>query len=359
MTGAIELGMFDWIDLPSTGSIADLYDQRIRVVQAAEAAGFRSYHLAEHHATSLGSAPSPNVFLAALSQRTSAIRLVPTVYLLPLYSPYRLAEEICMLDHLSRGRLEFGVGRGASPYEARPFAVDPGDARGMMDEGFEVLLAALRTGTVDHLGAHYTFEQAQLSVTPYQRPHPPVWYAAGSPESTTWSARNALHIVSNLPGARFRPLVELYHEVRRDQGLVDDPINPATTVPFVGLNRQIHVGRTEREAVRTARTAYERFLDNFRGLWHAHGDHAVDRLRSGFDADRERGLVVVGSPAQVQDVLAHDLEAAGANYLSGSFAWGDLTCAEAVDSIELFAHEVAPGLGRHAPVPAMSPGGQP
>jgi alkanesulfonate monooxygenase SsuD/methylene tetrahydromethanopterin reductase-like flavin-dependent oxidoreductase (luciferase family) len=106
----MEFGVFDWIDRDPL-LLADTYEQRLQVVAAADAAGFWCYHLAEHHGTPLGMAPAPGLFLAAASQRTRRIRLGPLVYLLPLYNPVRLAEEIAMLDHLSRGRLELGIGR--------------------------------------------------------------------------------------------------------------------------------------------------------------------------------------------------------------------------------------------------------
>ena len=115
----------------STGSIAissrctDLYEQRLQCLEYADEAGFYCYHLAEHQATPLGMAPSPGVFLSAAIQRTQRLRLGPLVYLLPLYNPLRLVQEICMLDKMSRGRLEVGIGRGVSPYELAFYNVTP------------------------------------------------------------------------------------------------------------------------------------------------------------------------------------------------------------------------------------------
>jgi len=112
----MEFGVFDHLD--RTGqALPDFYEDRLKIAAAYDAAGFYAYHIAEHHSTPLGMAPSPNIFLAAVAQRTRRIRLGPLVYLLPLYSPLRLIGEICMLDHLSHGRIEIGIGRGASPHE--------------------------------------------------------------------------------------------------------------------------------------------------------------------------------------------------------------------------------------------------
>src|SRR5947209_15049018 len=133
----VEFGMFDWIDRRQQGPLGQLYEDRLRLLQEADAAGFFCYHLAEHHATPLGMAPSPSVFLAAAAQRTRRIRLGPLVYVLPLYNPMRLAQEICMLDQLSRGRLELGIGRGSAPTELRMLGIDPKQTREMYREALE------------------------------------------------------------------------------------------------------------------------------------------------------------------------------------------------------------------------------
>ncbi len=339
--------MFDWIDARPGTTIGDLYEDRFRIIGAAEDAGFAAYHLAEHHSTPLGTAPSPSVFLAALSQRTKRIQLIPSVYLLPMYAPLRLAEEICMLDHLTRGRFQFGIGRGASKWEAMGFAVGPDVAKPMMEEGFDVLLGALRNGVLDHHGEHYDFDRIQTVVRPFQTPNPPVWYAPGTPETVQWSARNSINILSNSTADKFATLVDLYHATRRE-GLDQDPVNPHVTDPRIGLSRQIFVAPTDREAIELARDAYSSFVHNFTTLWHQNGDHGVDRIRSGFEADCERGILVIGSPAQVQNTLARDIEVSGANYLTGSFAWGGLSTEHVIRSIELFASDVAPGLSRPA-----------
>jgi alkanesulfonate monooxygenase SsuD/methylene tetrahydromethanopterin reductase-like flavin-dependent oxidoreductase (luciferase family) len=341
----ITWGMFDWLDARPDTSIAQLYEDRFRIIGAAEDAGFAAYHLAEHHSTPLGTAPSPSVFLAALSQRTKRIKLIPSVYLLPMYAPLRLAEEICMLDHLSSGRFEFGIGRGASPWEAKGFGVTPDVAKPMMEEGFGVLLAALRTGVMNHHGDHYDFDQIPTVVRPLQSPNPPVWYAPGTPETLRWSARNSLNILANTSAEKFAPLVEMYHATR-SEGLAADPINPQVADPLIGLSRQVFVAPTDNEAMELAREAYRSFVHNFTVLWHQNGDHFVDRIRSGFEDDCARGILVVGSPGRVLDTLARDIEVSGSNYFTGSFAWGGLSTEHTIRSIELFASEVAPGLHR-------------
>ena len=131
------------------------------MIEAADAAGIYCYHLAEHHCTPLGCAPSPGVFLAAVAARTRRIHLGPLVYLLPLYNPLRLVEEICMLDQLSGGRFEIGVGRGISPFELGYFNVNFLEAREWFEESLQVIVAGLREPKLAHKGAHYRYASAR------------------------------------------------------------------------------------------------------------------------------------------------------------------------------------------------------
>src|SRR6188768_3944540 len=136
----MEFGIFDHLDR-SPSALADYYEERLAIVELFDRAGFHAYHLAEHHATPLGMAPSPSVFLAAVAQRTRRLRFGPLVYTLALHHPLRVAEEICMLDQMSGGRLELGVGRGVSPYEVAYYGVDPAKARAMYIEALQIILA--------------------------------------------------------------------------------------------------------------------------------------------------------------------------------------------------------------------------
>src|SRR3954453_22968482 len=122
----MEFGVFDHLDRYG-GPLADYYEDRLKIAEAYDRAGLYAYHLAEHHSTPLGMAPSPNLFLSAVAQRTAQLRFGPLVYPLVLYHPLRLVEEICMLDHLSGGRLEFGVGKGASPHELEIYGAEPNE----------------------------------------------------------------------------------------------------------------------------------------------------------------------------------------------------------------------------------------
>src|SRR5580700_8446531 len=138
----MRFGVFDHMD-HSGGPVGEQYENRLQLIEAYDRGGFYAYHLAEHHGTPLGYAPSPSVFLAAVAQRTRKLRFGPLVYLVPLYHPLRLIEEICMLDQMSGGRLELGVGRGISPIEVGFYGVDFDTGTKQFREAFEVIRRGL------------------------------------------------------------------------------------------------------------------------------------------------------------------------------------------------------------------------
>ena len=124
----MKVGLFDHVENAGR-PLATLFDERLTFVRAAEDAGIYCLHVAEHHATPLNMVPVPGVYLGAVARATRRMRLGPLVYLLPLYSPLRLIEEICMLDHLSYGRLEVGIGRRVSPLELKYHKVEHDESR--------------------------------------------------------------------------------------------------------------------------------------------------------------------------------------------------------------------------------------
>ena len=151
----MKYGIFDHMDYGGAQTPADFFENRLKLAELYDRQGFHAYHLAEHHATPLGMSPSPNVFLSALAQRTTTLRFGPLVYCLPLYHPLRLFEEICMLDQLSCGRLEMGIGRGISPIELDYFGLSKEDGPAMYREAFELILRGMEGGSLTFEGAHY------------------------------------------------------------------------------------------------------------------------------------------------------------------------------------------------------------
>src|ERR1700730_13840636 len=167
----MKFGVFDHLDrndLP----LHEFYEQRLKIVEAYDRGGFYSYHTAEHHATPLGLAASPSVFLAAVAQRTQRLRFGPLVYTLPLHHPLRVVEEICMLDQLSGGRFELGVGRGISPIETAYYGVKADDRQKKYLAALQTLRQAVTERTLTFRGEfyHYTDVPVELEPVPNTQP---------------------------------------------------------------------------------------------------------------------------------------------------------------------------------------------
>ena len=140
----MEFGVFDHLD--RTGQkLPEFYEDRLKIAEAYDRSGFYAYHIAEHHSTPLGMAPSPNIFLAAVAQRTRRLRFGPLVFVLPLYHPLRLAEDYACADIMTKGRTVFGVGRGYHSREVETFGapiIDQEANRELFEEQVEVIFKA-------------------------------------------------------------------------------------------------------------------------------------------------------------------------------------------------------------------------
>jgi alkanesulfonate monooxygenase SsuD/methylene tetrahydromethanopterin reductase-like flavin-dependent oxidoreductase (luciferase family) len=336
----VAFGLFDWVDRRDA-PLGQIYEERLQLIEAADAAGFLCYHLAEHHATPLGMTPSPSVFLAAVAQRTRRIRLGPLVYLLPLYEPLRLIEEICMLDHLSGGRLELGVGRGVSPYEVSYHGRDPARSRSMFEEALAVILAGLQSERLTYKGEYYRYEDVPMELAPRQRPYPPLWYATSNVDSVPWAAANGLHLVGLGPAGAYRAFVKKYREVWAQHHADRQRLNPHVGEPRIGINRQVVVADTDEEAEAIVRAAHPRWAASFVKLWADHGDTTYQH-RVNIDLAFQHETMLVGSPARVREQVARLIETAGIDYVICAFAWGDLTLAQSLRSLQLFAEHVMP-----------------
>jgi alkanesulfonate monooxygenase SsuD/methylene tetrahydromethanopterin reductase-like flavin-dependent oxidoreductase (luciferase family) len=334
----VKFGVFDHMDRAG-GDLGRQFADRLRLIELYEKSGFHAYHIAEHHATPLGMAPSPSVFLAAVAQRTKTLRFGPLVYTVNLYHPLRLIDEICMLDQLSGGRLELGVGRGISPYEVGYYGIDPATGPERFAEALEVVLKGLTQQRLTYKGRYFTFEDVPIEMQPVQKPHPPLWYGANSLESADRLARQRCNTVVGMKAdgvgqfaARFRAAWKALE--RREEDM-----------PFIGLSRHIVVGDTDREAQSAAKRAFVLWYDALIHLWRAHGVGLPRQLiPAEFEDALSAGYIIAGSPSTVRERMKQDNEVAGINYCLCRLAFGDLSVEESTRSVELFAREVMPAL---------------
>jgi alkanesulfonate monooxygenase SsuD/methylene tetrahydromethanopterin reductase-like flavin-dependent oxidoreductase (luciferase family) len=336
----MKFGVFDQND--STGlPLGEQYENRLKLTELYDRAGFHAYHLSEHHATPLNMSPSPSVFLAAVAQRTKRLRFGPLVYTLPLHHPLRLAEEICLLDHMSGGRLEVGVGRGISPFEVAYWGLDPTTAPIQYREALDVLLKALTCPELTFSGDFYRFKDVPIVMQPLQRPHPPLWCGVSTADSALWALGHKANIVINAPAGHARAVIAAYQQGWREAG------HDSAQLPFVGISRAVVIADTDAEALAIARRGWGRYHDSFHLLWKKHGAAPAAAITPPtFDEVVAAGLGVAGAASTVRRVLETQAREAGANYLVVRFAFGEIAFEEAARSTELFQREVMPALSR-------------
>jgi alkanesulfonate monooxygenase SsuD/methylene tetrahydromethanopterin reductase-like flavin-dependent oxidoreductase (luciferase family) len=339
---AIAFGIFDHLD-KRDAPVARIYEERLQLLEAADAAGFYSYHLAEHHQTPLSAAPSPAVFLAAASQRTRRLRLGPLVYLLPMYNPLRLIEEVCMLDHLTGGRLDVGVGRGISPYELRYQGVDPDRSRAIFHETLAVLTAGMTNERLTFEGEFCRYDNVPMELAPLQRPHPPLWYPTTSEDGLRYAGRHGMNVVLAGRDDAVKRQADIYREAWQAHRGDPDRLNGHVAEPKLGAIYKMYVAETEEEALAVARPAQRAHYESLAKLWH---DFGVEPTGAGHTPDIDlmirRRVALVGTPARVREQVAEYVETSGCNYLVVQPHFGTMTHEQALRSLRLFVQEVMP-----------------
>jgi len=383
----MRFGVFDHIEpVPGLG-LDRIYRERLLQIERLDAAGFHAYHLAEHHTPAIHSlAPSQNVFLASVAQRTTRLRFGPCVYVLPLHHPLRLIEEISMLDNLSDGRLEIGVGRGGvmeAYFWGQEADSETNYAR--YRETLEIVLEGLSHSALTYAGRFHSFEKLPMYLRPLQKPYPPLWYM----RNPVTAAMEGMHtiLVGSLDGlaegvTRYRTAWDEHQGVGAVTAQGDEPM--------IGLVVHMVVAETDEEAIRIATPAWEKyrwnlaaprrleaerrgltqFMQSTDGSFGFVGDRPAGlparETRRDIDAELERfgeqthrphpnrlgGVALAGAPAAVREYM-DEYVATGANYFVCSFQWGDLTHEQAMRSLELFATDVMP---RYVPAFPARPG---
>jgi len=358
----LQFGLFDHIDLAGDRPLAQQYDERLQFVAAADAAGFYAYHLAEHHATPLNTVPAPGLFLAAVARATKRIRMGPMVYLLPLYSPLRMVEEISILDHLSHGRAEIGVGRGVSPYELGFHKVDAEKSREIFIDAYDCMIEGLTHDRLTYHGPYYSYDDVPVILHPLQQPHPATWYGSSNTVGAAWAGERGLHFASNGPTERAKDNIDAYVKALAKRGTgVEIPHAEFPGGGAIGISRQIVVAGTDAEARRIAQPAHEHIHNNQMFLRNEALRRTDLKSRPGyvdspssadFDASLAEGSTIAGSPATVIAEIERQIDRLGINYLICYLMFGTMSLTDALRSLDLFVTEVKPKIKTDAGVAA-------
>ena len=342
----MKVGLFDHIER-SDRPFATQLDERIEFAQAADEAGFYCLHIAEHHASPLNMVPAPGIYLGAIARATKRMRMGPLGYLLPLYSPLRLAEEICMLDHMSRGRLEVGIGRGVSPFELGYHKIKHEDSREIFVDSFKCLNAALSGDTFSYESELFNYKNVPMPLRPLQHGGPAFWYPSSNETGSTWAGEHGMHFVTNGPAARARVNIDAFNAALAKRGGAARPKAEFAGGAAIGISRQIVVADTDAEARRIAEPACAQHHANLTYLLRLNvGSDLVGRLNvpvaASFDDALREGTVIAGSPQTVIEKITEQHGALGINYLLAYLMFGAMTLPDALRSLALFRSEVMP-----------------
>ena len=330
---------------------ADIYEQHIREVQLAEELGYTSYFIIEHQNSHVGQITAPSVYLCAVAQHTSSIRIGAMIYQLPLHNPIRLAEETAMLDHLSRGRLEFGAGLGTHEHEFIRWNTPFEERREMGNEALEIILKAWTEETVTYDGKYWQLDEALPMPKPYQKPHPPVWYAAHSTASLEYAAKNNFHVAQNLDVDEvIAEKFELYrktwrqcqHEGPMPRTFLMRPVHVAATDEIARAETEEHLLAADSLGSRAIAQTRIGFIGNSDTVTRSARARGTPEQRRSYDWWIENGLALVGSPETVRRKLEEDQRLIGYSLFCANHQIGTMPFEDVLKSLKLFGEEVIP-----------------
>ena len=347
----MDIGLFFLMQRDERWSEQAVYASGLEQMLAAEPLGYHSVWIAEHHFNDYGLCPAPPVLAAFLAARTTALRLGMGVSLLPLHHPVDLAESLAVLDVVSGGRLDVGIGRGGTLQDYQTFQSDRADARARVEEGIALMQQSWSGEPFDFAGRFHSAEGLHVRPRPVQRPHPPLFVACNSEDSV----RSAAHLGLPTLSSFFVPVDELQHrhrlfrEVARQTGRAPGEIE-ALEARSWGM-RVVHVAPSRAEAVQAIEAPFMGYQqkmavlrsDSTGGTVPDSFDRRLLRLRP-FQDYLATGWMLLGTPDEVREGLQQYVEATGYRRVLLLMALPGLDTALALRSMRLFAEKVAPAM---------------
>jgi len=308
------------------------FEELLAQIELTERVGFDEAWFAEHHHSDYGMLSSPNLIIASLARRTARLRMGNLVSVLPLYDPMRLAEECSILDILTNGRLNVGLGRGV-PKDDIKHRLDRETAQARFEEGIEILERAWTGETFTYSGKAWSYQDISCRPQPLQKPHPPMWYGVHSVQAAERAAKQSLNMVSLDSAKDTRSYNDKYRQVW-------SALHGTKPTPKLGVSRFIVIADSDQEALTIARRAYPVWHRSFYFLFSLRGGKPAHPRPAEFDKMMGIRQAIAGDPETAREFLQAQLAESGANYLVGQFAFGDLSLAESLRSVQLFSKHV-------------------
>jgi alkanesulfonate monooxygenase SsuD/methylene tetrahydromethanopterin reductase-like flavin-dependent oxidoreductase (luciferase family) len=350
----VRFGTFFFFQAAPGIAHADVVHRELEQMEWTEELGFDEIWLTEHHFIDYGLAVDPASLAATAAARTGRVRIGLAAAILPFHHPLRLAEQLALVDVISKGRLDVGVGRGNRPAEFTGYAVPQQENKERFDEAVDIMLKAWAEERFSHRGRFYTIGEARVIPKPLQRPHPPLYQVVGSNDGVESSAARGWPMLNSVltgPVDQLLPRRDAYVAALRRRGRSEPEI--AALMREWGVSRQIYVAPTDAQALAEAKDAEMWYQDSLRRFQVPERiEDAHPSLQPGFRALAERfakvtweGLVAetlaFGSP----DTVARHIEVMrdmGVGHVLCWMNFGGLPQDRIRRSMELFAKEVMP-----------------
>jgi alkanesulfonate monooxygenase SsuD/methylene tetrahydromethanopterin reductase-like flavin-dependent oxidoreductase (luciferase family) len=315
-----------------------VFDKAIGLWQRLDTLGFEGIFFSEHH-FGLSYSPSPNLLIAAIAQSTTRLRLGTMGMVLPLYQPWRVLEEIGMLDHLTGGRLEIGCASGV-PQELIQTGIGPEENRERFDETLEILDAWLAEPVISHHGRYYSFSNLRVVPRPLQQPSPPKWTTVVSTASAMKSAARRSKICTAFESVT--RIKEIFDAYRAEADRLDIAWGP----DHLAIRRNVSVARSEAEAQERSQMAREVAGKVLAGdpRVRQQSSALLDAPKSGSGFSVHTDEFIAGTPAQVTEQIIAQCRACGAGHFLAIL--GRAVDEQRFQAVELFAEQVIPVLRR-------------
>lgn len=332
----VELGLFDihQVDPTDNDAIASGFERRLRLLALADQVGLRYAFTAERHFLPNYRAPAATAWVAAASQRTSAIRLGVMAYTLPLHLPAALAEDVAILDHLTNGRLEVGFGLGHRPEELIAIGIDPAEREQIFQERLAVMSALWEGKAVSLERPNTVVRNVAIHPLPLQQPYPPIWFAGSDPQAARWAGLRGMSLAIGFkPTPELQPAVEAF---RAGQAKAEGALPGAGRV---ALMRHVSIAPTDIEAVE----AMAEDLDRLQQLGSGEpGD--IDQARQTAMHMIMDESFTAGSPETVAESIQLAKQLLGIDVFLANIHAAGVSDARLEQMVRLLAEEVAPRL---------------
>jgi luciferase family oxidoreductase group 1 len=339
----LSFGTFLLMQSPSARPSEEIYARAIEIAQTSECLGFHNIWLAEHHFSTYGYLSRPVQLATFIAAKTTRLRVGTAVIVVPLHHPLIVAEEIATLDLLANGRVDIGLGRGYQQYEFAGLGLELESARARWEEAVDVILKALQGEPFCYEGQLFKIPETTIFPRPVQKPHPPIWITAQSPESVAATVRRGFNLLTGGFGVPIQRMAEFRKQF--DELLTE--VKPAQA-PQVGVQRAVYVtdnaadARAAAEEARwnmrvtlSLRNNYQRVEDGRAiAVPMPNGEPDTDDLLDRF--------LVIGTPDTVVRQIQRLQEQVGITHFNCSFWFGDMDRARILKSMDLFARDVMP-----------------